>query len=279
MSYPFVQSATDLGPAKGPRLAMVWHMAEGGGTVGYLSRPNPRNVSVHFVVEYDGTIVQMLQLDHMHSSLNPNLIRTGDDANGLYGRSHAVAIMGDWADIDHGTPGPNHASVAVECEGYANVGPNVKQTLAIHQLAAYVGIPSHLGHRDFQDYKACPGQHFPWATIGGHANEGAIMDWKIMSGWPGTFTCTASGAGWIDPDTFTTHAMPKGTVVNILAPVHVGGKWDKPGYLGSDATVHGRLVLAGDGMFVPSLPCPPTGDVTHPVSLVVDGKIVWSDEL
>jgi hypothetical protein len=80
------------------------------------------------------------------------------------------------------------------------------------------------------------------------------MDWRIVTAVPGTFTATAPGAGWIEPDTFAVHPMAVGAAVYVMAQVHIGGRWDKPGYLGSDATVHGRLVLAGDGTFVPTVP-------------------------
>lgn len=262
MTYPYVQAYTDLGLAQGPRLAMLWHMAEGGNTVAYLAKPNPNGVSVHFVVEYTGRVVQMLRLTHMHSSIRASDIRRTDDLypDPPYGRSTALEVLGKWADTA-ASLGPNHATIAVEVEGFAKDGPNRKQVAAIAELAADVGLPAHLGHRDFADYKACPGRSFPWAEIGGHGI--VAQDWKITDGRPGTFTCTAPGAGWIHPDTFAVKPMPVGTVVNAIAHAWIGGKWDMPGFLGSDATVHGRLVLAGDGAFVET---PAPGDCSGPIA-------------
>jgi hypothetical protein len=153
-------------------------MAEGGGTVGFLHRPNRHGVSVHFVIEYTGRIVQMLALDHMHSSLRTSEIRTTDDADGFYGATAARAVMGSWADT-RVTSGPNHASIAVEVEGFAAGGPNTYQAAALAELwrdlaGRFPGIRS-LGHRDFADYKSCPGRNIPWAAVGGHGTGGADM--------------------------------------------------------------------------------------------------------
>lgn len=172
MSYPFVASHVRLGRARGPRLALVVHMAEGGGTVGYLSRPNPNGVAVHFVIEYSGRTVQMLELTEMGASIRASAIRASDDPDGFYGRSHALAVMGVWADTRHGTPGPNHASIQVEVEGFARSGPNPAQNAALAALyldlrTRYPGIRS-LGHRDFASYKACPGRSIAWRLVGGH---------------------------------------------------------------------------------------------------------------
>src|SRR3989304_3822204 len=80
-TYPFVSSAHDYGPGLAPT-AIVIHMAEGGGTVGFLARPDVagqpcrhRGVSCHFVVERSGRVVQMLPLDHVAGSLNPRRLR------------------------------------------------------------------------------------------------------------------------------------------------------------------------------------------------------------
>lgn len=165
MAYPYVQAFHDYGPRKGPVLGFVVHMAEGGGTVGYLSRETARGVSVHYVIEYSGRTVQMLREDHASGSINPNDIRTGNDPDGFFGRSDANAVLGVWV------TDPNSVTVTVEVEGFAAAGPNATQNASLARLARDVATRHpvrNLGHRDFQDYKACPGRLIPWADMGGH---------------------------------------------------------------------------------------------------------------
>jgi hypothetical protein len=185
MAFPFVQAFHDLGPRKEPILGFIVHMAEGGGTVGFLSRKNRDGVSVHYVIERSGRIVQMLLESHMHSSIrirNKNgtsAIRKTDDPGGPFGHSAAAAVLGDAAEVRKAL-GPNHATLAVEIEGFAKVGPNRLQNDALVTLVAdirkrhpRIGL---LGHRD-HNVKGCPGRLIEWDRLGGHgpANGGGAM--------------------------------------------------------------------------------------------------------
>lgn len=280
-NYPFVQSAVDLGRARGPRLAVVWHMAQGGGTVGYLAKPNPNGVSVHFVIEYSGRIVQMLDVTHMHTSLRTSDIRTTDDPDGFYGATAARAVMGTWADIKHGTLGPNHASIGVEMEGFAATGPNAAQSVAMGTLwrdmsTRWPTIRS-LGHRDFQDYKPCPGHRVPWALVGGHGAGGG----EDMAGLAVNLDVTHDAVPW---DALGTAVLPKATSVRRVRddariPLPAGANLGivQTGTLAADpAGAHvvvwnhnGELVLTGRPQvtFTPlPRPVPPVGDCSAAVT-------------
>jgi hypothetical protein len=166
MVYPFVQAKYDYGVRTAPVRAFLVHMAEGGGTVGYLAHDPARGVSVHYVIEYSGRIVQMLAESHASGSVDPTQIRTTDDVDHFYGVTAAKAVMGAyWND-------PNSAVVSLEMEGFATDGPNAAQAISLIELVDDVrsrfpdiGL---LGHRDFASYKACPGKHIDWPALGGH---------------------------------------------------------------------------------------------------------------
>jgi hypothetical protein len=176
MPFPFVQAFHDLGLRGEPILGFTIHMAEGGGTVGFLQHANPRGVSVHYVIEDDGRIVQMLLESHMHTSIRiqnkdgSNAIRQGNDPDGFFGHGAAVAVLGDTADT-RTTLGPNNSTIAVEIEGFAKKGPNEEQKAAlvalvtdVQQRHPKIGL---LGHRD-HNIKGCPGLSIPWDRLGGH---------------------------------------------------------------------------------------------------------------
>lgn len=215
--YPFVQSHIDLGLRRGPVLGFIVHMAEGGATVAFLAKANPNSVSVHYVIETSGRIVQMLREDRMHSSIrirNKDLtwaIRGTDDPGGFFGATAARAVMGDWwRPIT--TLGPNHASIAVEIEGYAVNGPNAAQAAALARLVADVRsrhstLRGTLGHRDFASYKACPGRLIDWLSLGGHGlfttpQEVDVPGVNYNPDSPlGTVTVTAAGVAYFNPAT------------------------------------------------------------------------------
>jgi len=174
--YPFVQAAFDkYGSMPTAPLAIGVHVAEGGGTVGYLSRDPKRGVSVHFVIERSGRTVQMLKLDRISGSINPKLLRTSDDPpfvgyNGeviVFGVSAVRAVLGRWA------RNPNAVLITVELEGTAAAGPNPAQRKAVVLLSRDLRkrlptLRGNLGHRDFAAYKRCPGKLIPFSNMGGH---------------------------------------------------------------------------------------------------------------
>ena len=199
MTYPFVAARYDYGQRTRPALALLLHMAEGGGTVAYLAKDNPNKVSVHYVIERTGRIVQMLREDRISGSVNPTDLRTTDDppfttpdgATVTYGVTAARAVMERyWSD-------PNTALLSCEAEGFADVGPNGYQVEALAALTKdvrtrYPAI-GLLGHRDFTSRKACPGKQFPWGRLGrGTTEEDMEIEAKherwLLDGGPGRVT-------------------------------------------------------------------------------------------
>lgn len=170
----FVRAKYDTyGNRQGPVLGFVIHMAEGNNVWSYLAFGNvARGVSVHFTIEADGEIVQMLELHRISGSINPGTIRRDDDTNGHFGASHARYVLGEW------WLNPNHTVITVEVAGRALEGPNEKQVASIDKLFTFLRgkYPriKPLGHRDFQNVKPCPGQKMwreGYPPIGGHGKD------------------------------------------------------------------------------------------------------------
>lgn len=166
------QARYDFGPRSlSDILGLNWHMAESapGGCVSCYLAGNPaRGVSANFVVEDTGEIVQCLGTDRIPGTVNPNDIRTTDDADGFYGISTAKAVLGEkWFS-------PNRYQITVEVGGKASVGPNAEQAASILELrdwcyATHVNLRGQTGHRDFTSRKACPGKlgifRVPWPEL------------------------------------------------------------------------------------------------------------------
>ena len=157
MSYPYRQAwFSHYGTRKTTR-GIVYHMAEGYGTVGYLDKYGampPRGVSVHAVCDRNGHITQMLPWNAISGSLNPANRSTN---KAYYGHKHLVAVLGTgWTD-------PNRYLVSMEIEGYAKSGPNPAQVAAAikwgkEMKARYRSVMrGALGHADQTDTKRCPG--------------------------------------------------------------------------------------------------------------------------
>lgn len=153
---------------------IVVHMAEGGGTANHLD--NLDGNSSHYVVEYDGSVTQMVRESYWAGSINPRLIRkdetpyfTAFGERLRYGRAEVVGAVGATVAND-----PNRYAISIEIEGFAAAGPNTKQNAMLKRLVADIRarrakpLPV-FGHRDFQSYKACPGKLIRWVDFGGHA--------------------------------------------------------------------------------------------------------------
>lgn len=192
-----------------PILAVAVHMAEGGGTDTHLD--NPDGNSSHYVVKYDGDLVQMVPEAKAAGSINPKLIRSTDDKpftyegeTVTYGISVLKACLGAYC------RDPNRVVIAIEIEGFAgpNIssqadplgGPNPAQEQTLRALVADIrgrrpGI-GLIGHRDAQSYKACPGRRIPWSALGGHGPAETDMPglaYRLVEQTAGTVTVQGTG--------------------------------------------------------------------------------------
>lgn len=202
---------SEHGPRNASVMGITIHMAEGGGTVSWLTRADGN--SSHYVVEYSGRITQMVVEDHWAGSINPNLIRKDNDApytflgeRITYGRAAALSALGLTA-----ANNPNRYVIAIEVEGFAADGPNEKQNASLLRLVKDIrsrhGNLPCLGHRDFQNYKRCPGHKVRWADYGGHAvgsiktvgqpdAQGESMKLTTVVPVAGTVTMDEAGPVW-----------------------------------------------------------------------------------
>ena len=220
MAYPFVQAKWYTPDAIVDVRALVVHMAEGGGTVGYLRNP-PRDVSAHYVVEYSGRIVQMVRDGDASHSLHtsPEPYRTA--SYGIYSPDIARAVLGDgWAD-------PNRYLHAVEVEGFRAAGPNVAQIASLVELVADLRarfpLRGLLGHRDIQD-KPCPGGLIPWPALGGH---GPFMTITVVKREQWTPTVTNGQSNGVlratsDRAAPVSSRVPIGSSIVTIAEVKTG---------------------------------------------------------
>lgn len=280
-AYPFVPAwYNGYGPRKGPTLGLLYHMAEGGGTVGYLDKsgnPPSRGVSVHAVCEYSGRVVQMLKWGDASGSLNP-VNRSSDKA--FYGHSHLVDVLGDW------WTDPNSATISMEIEGFAAKGPNAAQVDAatawgLDMRARYPSIHGALGHADQTDTKGCPGMTAAMRSIfdavGGHGLfpvEDPMLDFSVnQPGGPsGSITVLDQpGVAYahikdgaliqIKPGTVLSPAHP----VKLLAPLNAGPGDRQTAYLFGDPP---SVILAQNVAFTPApVPVP---DCTVAINLEYD---------
>lgn len=155
-----------------PIRAVSIHMAEGGGTVGWLTRDDGN--SSHYVVEYSGRVTQMVPEAMAAGSMNPKLTRTTNDPVFTYmGAAVRYGISSLKLALGAHYYDPNAVVIAIEVEGFAAAGPNAVQRVALAKLIKDIrrrrGALPCIGHRDQQAYKACPGKKIPWGDYGGHA--------------------------------------------------------------------------------------------------------------
>lgn len=180
LSYRYVPATHDFGESPVPKQGIVFHMAEGSNPVGYLAGKNVlRNVSATFCITTEGEVVQMLPLDHTSGSLNPRDVRRSNDPDGFWGRRFTRFYPEDIL-----TGAANQRTISIECAGFAAKGPNARQVKATIELVEtlrkrYKRPIGFGGHRDFADYKQCPGKSPGVKAIleaVGHGREDVIVD-------------------------------------------------------------------------------------------------------
>lgn len=284
-AYPFV-AAPDHWPRGGvPILAIAIHMAEGGGTVSWLTR-NDGNSS-HYVVERSGRVVQMVREDRAAGSINPKSVRNTDDAPFTFmGEVIRYGVTANKAALGVHWQNPNAAVIAIEVEGFAADGPNAAQRQALSSLvldirSRHPSLPA-LGHRDWQSYKACPGRKIPWFDYGGHGSATPAPEEPVsIAATPqGTIYAyivrAAEEAVTYGPDEGERGSLSAGFVGNALGVYVIDGIGKRAYLLGSREFVLEDDVTAtkNERDVVVPLPSP-----AHVVTLTVDGEDVYSETL
>lgn len=281
MADRFVPAWYDYGVRKGPALGVGFHMAEGGGTVSYLDKvgnPPRLGVSVHAVIEYDGSLVQMLNYDHACGGLHPGDIGS---EKAYYKGSIFKAVMGKW------WSDPNSASIQCEIEGFASAGPNAKQVATAIRWVNTILKPKYstlhgaFGHADQTDEKACPGTTAAmksiFNSIGGHGVWSVV---KPDMSYP-VPTVPSVGDVVADGVLYTTNppneADPQRIIINTQ-PLPRTMPWLGTPSAGIEIVeyVHDTGVHSGKSYYVKTAqltnkrPVPPA-DTKHTVTVNVDG--------
>jgi hypothetical protein len=261
--------------------AAAWHFAQGGGTDTWLTRLDGAqgNNSCHIVIKYDGSIRQIVEFDDASWSLHISWDADSNDApdyNIFALRYVKEALGAGWSD-------PNRYIVAIEIEGFFQTGANAAQRRTIVALARFLeaNYPKlvHLGHRDFQDYKPCPGPtlfqgllpHAGRLDNSAPVNEGEdtmALDFYPVSGGDGIVKIT-EGRGLVDlnGETITIEDYEKlgQCRIRMNKPYRDGDGWDA-GFL---VRHEGHAYIAFDAVvadFTPAAPIDPNPALVEEIS-------------
>ena len=265
VSYPFVAAKWYSAGKLAEVRALVVHFAEGGNTVHYF-QTTAKDVSAHFVLQYDGTVVQMVRdtdADHCQH-VSPG---TWSYPGGLK-PANGRAVLGDALMDDPDRTRVNRYVQAIEIEGFRAKGMNAAQKASLvewvaERRAKFPELRGLLGHGDIQN-KACPGALIPWADLGGHGlfvqEDPVGQSFTFDKASPGTLTVTQTGHWYqrlhdqtlapIVPGPDWTNRKAFGPV-KLTIPIPGGAGTDRTtAYLVSGAS-GAAAVLAFSGTFTP----------------------------
>lgn len=252
MAYTFVQGI-DYGPRRGTR-GLAIHMAEGDHPVAWLRRrpgetsvawrSRVRGVSANFVIDLDGTIVQMVAWGRASGSMNPH---DESDSVGFYRQDYCDEVLGA------GEPDPNAWSISVEMAGFRANGPTADQLRALLELTAearrrYPTLRGAFGHADQTKTKGCPGQAPRMLDYWGRVGHGLWR--KTMAATDGLDQLDGSGGG---SQTFAVGTpvfdRPGGTQVGTIRDAKVvyriAAIYDPPGDEAPGGSTRWKLLDGG----------------------------------